>query len=270
MTEYCVDEAGDSVLWGRRGRVLTGTEGCSNYFVLGMVKVEDAEALAFRAEELRKQILTDPYFRGVPSLNPAKGRTAVAFHAKDDPPEVRRDFFKLLLEHEITFHAVVRDKREVARVVSDFRALHPNYVYKQNQLYDDLAGRLFHDKLHVEDSYSVLFSRRWTSDRTQALHEALEHARDKHCSRSGIAASAPISVHVASSAERIELQAVDYYLWALQRAYERGEDRFLQAVWPQVHCVWDCDDTREDKAGERYTKEKPLDAACILHNRQQI
>ena len=90
MTEYCVDEAGDSVLWGRRGKVLIGTEGCSSYFILGMVQVDDADELASDARELRKQILADPYFHGVPSLDPARRRTAVAFHAKDDPPEVRR------------------------------------------------------------------------------------------------------------------------------------------------------------------------------------
>ncbi len=30
-----------------------------------------------------------PYFAGVPSFDPARGKTAVAFHAKDDVPEVR-------------------------------------------------------------------------------------------------------------------------------------------------------------------------------------
>lgn len=270
MTEYCVDEAGDSVLWGRHGKVLIGTEGCSKYFILGMIQVNDAETLHWEAMELRQQILADPYFSGVPSLDPARGRTALAFHAKDDPAEVRRDFFKLLLQHEVTFHAVVRDKREVARIVSDFRALHPDYVYNQNQLYDDLARRLFHDKLHVEDSYSIVFAGRGNSDRTKALQLALERARDKHCSTKGIMSTVPITVLAAYPKDRIELQAADYYLWAVQRAYERGEDRYLQLVWPQVHCVWDCDDTREDKAGVRYTKEKPLDAACILRDRQQI
>jgi len=270
VTEYCVDEAGDSVLWGRRGKALIGTEGCSKYFILGMVQVTDAERLASEARELRSQILADAYFRGVPSLDPAKGRTAVAFHAKDDPPEVRRDFFKLLLQHEITFHAVVRDKRKVARIVRDSRMLHPNYLYNQNQLYDDLARRLFYDKLHLEDAYLILFARRGHSDRTRALQTALERAREKHCSIEGVASDAPITVHHAYPVERIELQAVDYYLWAVQRAYERGEDRYLSLIWPQVHCVWDCDDTREDKDGVRYTKEKPLDAAGILDNRQQI
>jgi hypothetical protein len=270
MIEYCVDEAGDSVLWGRRGRLLVGTDGCSSFFMLGMVQIADPNHLSIAAEELRTQILADPWFRGVPSLDPARRKTALAFHAKDDLPEVRRDFFKLLLAHKITFHAVVRDKREVARIVDESRIVHPNYSYNQNQLYDDLARKLFYDKLHVADSYSIIFSRRWTSDRTHALQQALQRARDKHCLKNGISARAGIQVGAASPSARIELQVVDYYLWALQRAYERGEDRYLQLIWPQVHCVWDCDDTRQRRNGERYTKEKPLDAALILRNRQQI
>jgi len=265
MTEYCVDEAGDSVLWGRHGKVMIGTEGCSKCFILGMIQVKDAERLNREATELRQQILADPYFHGVPSLDPAKGRTAIAFHAKDDPAQVRRDFFGLLLRHDITFHAVLRDKREVARIVSDFRTLHPGYVYNQNQLYDDLAKRLFHDKLHQKDAYSIVFARRGNSDRTQALQQALQNAREKHCSAKGIMSAAPINVHAAYPKARIELQAADYYLWALQRLYERGEDRFLQMVWPQVHCVWECRGTGEYKFGVRYTQEKPLDAASILH-----
>ena len=61
----------------------------------------------------------------------------------------------------------------------------------------DMTRRLFHDKLHNEDSYSILFSRRWTSDRTQALREALQGARDKHCRKAGLIASAAIMVHAA-------------------------------------------------------------------------
>lgn len=270
MIEYFVDEAGDSALWGRRGKVLIGTKGCSSYFILGMIRVDDAARLALEANELRSQILADPYFRGVPSLDPARRRTAIAFHAKDDPPEVRRDFFKLLLRHEMTFHAVVRDKTKVARIVRDSTVLHPNYKYNQNQLYDDLARRLFHDKLHQEDAYSVVFARRGHSDRTRALQGALENARERHCSEQGVQFDAPITARYAVPPEQIELQVVDYCLWAVQRAYEMREDRFIRLLWPHVHCVWDCDDIRGGKSGTRYTKEKPLDAANILRNRQQI
>jgi hypothetical protein len=235
-----------------------------------MVSVRDAEKLASEAQELRQELLNDTYFAGVPSLDPAKGRTAVAFHAKDDPAEIRREFFKLLMRHEIEFHAVVRTKAEVMRIASEFRTVHKKYVYDQNQLYDAMAGWLFGDKLHLQDAYSVTFARRGKADRTRALKNALEEARSKHCENNGIVPSASIIVCAASPKDRIELQAADYFLWALQRAYEKQEDRFIRTIWPRVHCVWDYDDKREDKAGVRYTKEKPLDAASILQCRQWI
>ncbi len=270
LIQYFVDEAGDSVLWDRRGKVLIGTKGCSNYFVLGMACIKDPVKLALQAQELRKQMLEDPYFRGVPSLDPNKNKTAVAFHAKDDPGEVRRDFFKLLLQHDIEFHAVVRDKRKVAHIVSEFKTLHHNYIYNQNQLYDDLARRLFHDKLHIEDEYSVVFARRGKSDRTKALQRELKEGQVGHCVANGIVSPSPIKVHAACPKDQIELQVVDYFLWAVQRAYERSEDRYVQMLWSKIHCIWDCDDSREGMHGVRYTKEKPLDAASIKLYQQQI
>jgi len=62
--------------------------------------------------------------------------------------------------------------------------------------------------------------------------------------------------------ENVGLQAVDYFLWALQRCYERHEDRFVQLIWPKTECVWDCD-SRGDGEGTYYTKEKPLSAAML-------
>jgi hypothetical protein len=53
-------------------------------------------------------------------------------------------------------------------------------------------------------------------------------------------------------------QAVDYFLWALQRFYERREDRYLKFVWPAVKLVYDIDDIRQAKYGTYYTQKKPF------------
>ena len=42
-------------------------------------------------------------------------------------------------------------------------------------------------------------------------------------------------------AESAGLQACDYLLWALQRFYERNEERFLHAMWPKFARVLDLD-----------------------------
>jgi hypothetical protein len=63
------------------------------------------------------------------------------------------------------------------------------------------------------------------------------------------------------------LQAVDYYLWALQRFYERGEARYLNFVWPQTLEVLDLDaepPAKSNKAAKQsgvFNKEHPLTLA---------
>ncbi|UHD15021.1 hypothetical protein [Thiocapsa bogorovii] len=50
---YFVDEAGDPTLFNRTGRFIVGEEGCSGYFLLGKLEIEDPEDLAGQLETLR-------------------------------------------------------------------------------------------------------------------------------------------------------------------------------------------------------------------------
>jgi hypothetical protein len=90
VRHYFVDEAGDGTLFDRRGRVILGTHGCSRFFILGLVDLPDPDAVDRELEDLWAQLLADPYFAGVPSMQPQARKTAQAFHSKDDLPEVRR------------------------------------------------------------------------------------------------------------------------------------------------------------------------------------
>jgi hypothetical protein len=47
------------------------------------------------------------------------------------------------------------------------------------------------------------------------------------------------------------LQAVDYFLWALQRMYERAEDRYFEYLREHYRLIMDFDDRR---AGKRYAR----------------
>ena len=73
-----------------------------------------------------------------------------------------------------------------------------------------------------------------------------------------LTATSPIEIKAAQPHEVICLQVVDYYLWAIQRFFERGEDRFIQLVWSQAGLIHDVDDTREAEYGVYYTQRKPL------------
>jgi Protein of unknown function (DUF3800) len=260
---YFVDEAGDATIFGSRGKVLVGNDGCSRFFTLGLADVEESEKLAAELVALRAQLLADPYFKDVPSMQAAERKTALFFHAKDDLPEVRREVFKILQRHKIRFSAIVRDKLRVLAYVRGQNEINSTYRYHPNELYDYMVRRLFKERLHTHGSYQICFARRGNSDRTEALTHALESARQRFAAEQGISARAQMDVMPGSPINEIGLQAVDYFLWALQRTFEKHEDRFLQLLWPQCSLIVDADDTREKGYGTYYTNKKPLTAAAL-------
>lgn len=85
---FFVDEAGDPTLFDGKGRILVGEEGCSKYFIVGKLDVDDPPTLKTALDDLRARLLADPYFRRVPSMQAGRGKTALAFHAKDDVAKV--------------------------------------------------------------------------------------------------------------------------------------------------------------------------------------
>ncbi|CAN5602618.1 hypothetical protein BH10PLA2_BH10PLA2_39370 [soil metagenome] len=87
---YFVDEAGDPILFNRRKQVVVGTEGCSKFFLLGLLDVAHPIVLGQELDDLRERILADAYFKHIPSLQPERRKTAIEFHAKDDIPEIKR------------------------------------------------------------------------------------------------------------------------------------------------------------------------------------
>jgi len=267
LRSFHIDEAGDSVLFGKRGQVRVGKEGCSRYFVLGALQVMDPEALSNDMTELRRKILDDPYFNGVPSLQPETRKTALLFHAKDDLPEIRRDVFSLLQNHDTKFFAVIRDKHTMLAEVRFMnspmmRDRQPDYRYRPDSVYDDMVSRLFKGMLHKGDGYQITFAARGKKDRSEALMHALELSKERFRKKWGIASTAPISLMIATPAENACLQAADYFLWALQRLIERGEERYWSLLWPRVRLVIDHDDTRKSRAGVYYTQKRPLNRAA--------
>jgi hypothetical protein len=68
LRHYFVDEAGDPMLFNRKKKSIVGEEGNSTYFVLGKVDVDDAATASGQLNELRNRLLSDPYFKDVPSM----------------------------------------------------------------------------------------------------------------------------------------------------------------------------------------------------------
>lgn len=209
IRHYYVDEGGDSTLFSRNGRVLIGDEGCSRFFILSMLDIQDPTALQRNVDALRTQLATDPYFARAPSMQVDARKTDVTFHAKDDLPEVRKEVFALLRRTEgLRYFAVVTDKWRVLSYVRQQNQRNPGYRYSPNELYDYLTRRLFKNLLHKDAGYEIVFSKRGKSDRTTALREALEAARKRFIAQWNIASVAPIHVTADIPARQAGLQAI--------------------------------------------------------------
>lgn len=227
---YFVDEAGDPTLFGSRGKVLIGSEGCSQFFMLGVAHIADPVKLTESLQQLRADLLADAYFHGVPSFDPSRKKTALCFHAKDDLPEVRREVFRVLARFDIQVHAIVRDKSVLLQKVRERQIVEPNYRYQPNDIYDDCISLIFQNLLHQADENRIVFARRGKSGRITSLKEAIERSKTRREEQHCTGVDKPTRVETAYPSDYAGLQAMDYYLWALQRKYEKGEERFFEML----------------------------------------
>jgi len=108
------------------------------------------------------------------------------------------------------------------------------------------------------DHFELVFASRGEKDRSAALRTALQKAQQIYEQSFGVKSRHTVNVVNSGPVQHAGLQAVDYFLWALQRFYEKGEDRFWSFVWPKVRAVHDLDDTPEHSFGTIYTLQKPL------------
>lgn len=104
---FFVDESGDPTFYDRQGNLIVGQEGCSPILLLGFVETSDPKLLRSSLLALQQEIVNDPYFEGVPSLT----KTSVAFHAKDDLPEIRYRVYQLLATLDFKAQLIVFAKR---------------------------------------------------------------------------------------------------------------------------------------------------------------
>ena len=98
----------------------------------------------------------------------------------------------------------------------------------------------------------------------EAMALAIQRAQANFEAKYGIASDKPTEIRSANPHEHGGLQVVDYYLWALQRMYERREARFFDLLRPSYRLIMDLDDTRSNEYGEWYTDDNPLTLEKIM------
>jgi hypothetical protein len=253
IRHYYVDEAGDAVLFNARGKVLVGTPGCSSHFFIGLLSSFEPISLETDLKALKQSVLADTSlkWRGT-YKKPVRG-----FHANDDLPEVREMVFNLLTNHNFRFFAVVKDKSEAIKYVRQRNQTNLKYRYSGDKLYDSLVSSLFHTRLYKDYEHKIYFATRGKTDRTAALRTALLAVQTRAKALLYPESTGWMTIFDATTTDKIvNLQAVDYCLWALQRFYVRKEEKYLRLIWPSVSMVYEMDSKNGKKRGETYTRKK--------------
>ncbi len=251
--------------------------------MVGVAHLPYPEQADVALARLRADLLADPFFKGVPSMQPQQKKTALCFHAKDDLPEVRREVFKLLPEFEATVQVAIMRKRELVASVKRLNAY--GYRYKPDAVYDDLVRHAFKNLLPRTAENRICFARRGKTAREQSLRLALAKARTgfdpwqidgvprpwhalpgqtQHPEEQIGFPPDDSTILAAYPHEAAGLQVVDYYLWELQRLFEKGEERFFAAVADDYKLIIDLDDKRNLGIGEWYSESNPLTLQKVL------
>lgn len=169
---FFVDESGDFNLFNKKGQMIVGKEGVSNFLMVGVADVSNPKELNNGLTELRKTLMTDPYFKDVPSMQPSNRKTSLLFHAKNDLPEVRREVFKLLKSSGIKVVVAIRRKIELAKFAKAYFEMKGKKL-TENDIYDDLIKRLFRNLLTKQMKILLFFQKEVLRARTKLFLKQL-------------------------------------------------------------------------------------------------
>lgn len=228
---FFVDEAGDPVFYDKNGTYIVGQEGCSKILLLGLIRATHPVILRKAISELKQDIISDPFYADIPSIK----KTATAFHAKDDIPEVREKVFKKIITLDYKSEFIVARKQE--------KTFRYKYKGKENLFYDDLVVKLFENKLHLAKKNIIYFSTRGNKSRQKPLEEAINKAIAIFEKKWNVKIKGENVIYAQSPSSEPCLQIIDYMNWAVQRAYLKGEVRCYKYVESKVSFLLDIYDT---------------------------
>jgi hypothetical protein len=250
---YFVDESGDPIFFDRKGNDLVKNGGSSPVFMVGFIDTEKMNDISRHVTEFRQDIMSDSYLLRIPSIS----KSLVNFHAKDDCPEVREKVFKCIKQLDFKTQIIVARK--------DPDKFRKKFNGEAKSMYGYLVSKLFENRLHLHSNIDMYFSKMGNIVREQNMRSALNSAKDLFKNKWGIEHSNEMRIFIQEPSQIAALQVVDYMLWAVYRAYTKGEMRYFEFVREKYSLIVDIFDTEKypknyytDKNGFDIKKISPL------------
>ena len=246
---FFVDESGDPVFYNKKKKLIIEKAGVAPILMIGYIRTNHPEILRKELSNLRKKFIDSGFYDEYPSFK----KTKIAFHAKDDVPEIRKEVFDLISKLNFMAMIVVARKKE-----SIFEKRHKKNT---NKFYFDIVQKLFKESLHKSKKNVIYFSRKDNKTRQKLFDDAIELAKLTFSNENDIEVNSHIEVLIQTPSDETCLQIIDYVNWAIYRAYTKGEMRYFNIIKDKIALIHDIYDY---KAEDRwYTKKNCFDVSKI-------
>lgn len=247
---YYFDEAGEPQILGHRGVNLVEKGTASKVFMVGYLETTSPKEFTKQLNNLRLEISTDEYLKDIPSFH----HSLEMFHANKDCSEVREKVFKLLKKQDFHYYCIVARKDEDL-----FRK---KFNMSQKSLYKYLVTKLLENRLQIYKNIDLYFSSMGSIVRQSGMQQAVDAAIMSSDEKNKSNDSSNIRVFIQQSSEIPLLQASDYVLWTIQRAYERGDFRYYNYLKDKIKLIYDIFDSKK-YPDNCYSENNPLEAKKI-------
>lgn len=248
-----LDEAGDTTFYGKGKTPILGSAGVSKCFILGMLKFkEPLDDVRKKVLHLQEKISRDRYFAGVCSIAKKKATRGYYLHATDDVPEVRKMMFELIDSLECSFEAVVARK--------DYLLFERKHNGRNAEFYADLLSHLIGNEFVKHPRINLVIAKRSQSTGHKNLDFGLQKAVARLRQNDPTAPHGQVTFDVQHTLTEPLLNVADYFCWAVQRVFEKGETRFYDYLKDKIELIVDLfgSNAGYQNPANFFSKEKPL------------
>jgi len=224
---FFVDESGDPYFYNRHGENILHKNGCSPILILGFIRTKKPGTIRAGLKRLKNIVAKDGYLVGISSVK----NSLKAFHAKDDCPEVRERVFKAVKRMDFKCEFILARKLEDVFIT--------RHKKRPNLFYDDMVAKLFINQLHKTKTNIICFATRSNKARALPLENAIKASIMSFEALRNTKTDVTVKVVSQSPEGEPCIQITDYMCWALQRAYVKQEDRYIESVREKISLIWD-------------------------------
>jgi hypothetical protein len=250
-----IDEVGDTTFYGKGKELILGREGVSLVFGMGIVKF--AHPIADVRSEiitLQREVASDPLLNTIPSVAKRMANGGFFFHACKDSDDVKTVFLHYLRSLKCEVEIVIARK-----IPSLF--IHKHHG-KDDEFYADVLSHLIKNRLKQPRRLVLNIAERGSSTRAKVLEDAQSKATGlagKHCIAGDLKGEVVFNVQTPLSEPLLTVP--DYFGWAVQRVFEKGQTRYYDYLRDKIRVVVDLYDSAKYEGNKNfYDQTNPLTA----------